>query len=116
MSKMRRCKNKYCRKLITPASHMVYCGAHNAQLWKERHPINYHYNKLKYRAKERGHSFTLTLAKFTELWNQGLRENHGKNGASLSIDRIRTGEGYHDGNVRLLTLSENSRRKFVPYF
>jgi len=51
-----------------------------------------------------------------ELWNQGLKDNHGKGAGFLSIDRIRNSDGYSDTNVQLLTLSQNVRKNFVPYF
>lgn len=34
----------------------------------------------------------------------------------MSINRIQNSRGYFDDNVEFLTLSENSRRRFVPYF
>ena len=111
-----KCATKFCRGLITEAGHSPYCGKCRARRWREKHPVAYAYNKLKYRAKERGHQFTLTRERFAELWNGGLSANHGKTKFSLCVDRIRPREGYHDGNVRLITLSENSRLRFVPFF
>lgn len=111
-----KCRTKRCRGRTSKSQHSPYCPACRAHRWKLRSPVGYHYNKLKFRAKERGHTFTLTRAKFEQLWLTGLRENHGKTKFSLTIDRIRNHEGYHDDNVQLLTLSENARKRFVPYF
>lgn len=75
----------------------------------------YYFNKLRYRARERGHSFSLTIDQFATLWN-GKGILNGKTRHSLSFHRIINSQGYHFGNVELRTLSENSRMKYVPYF
>lgn len=111
-----KCRTKACRGRLLASRHSVYCSKCDARRWKEMHPVNYHFAKLRNRAKERGHKFTLTKEKFAELWNGGLAKNHGKTAFSLCVDRIDPAGGYRDDNVRLLTLSENSRRQFVPFF
>lgn len=111
-----KCRTKFFRGLVLKSGHSPYCAKCRHRRWKAAHPVSYHFNKLKYRAIERGHHFALSRDKFAELWNEGLRESHGKTKFSLCIDRKRNNEGYTDENVRLLTLSENSRRQYVPYF
>ena len=37
-------------------------------------------------------------------------QGKGKTKESFSIDRINNDEGYHIGNIRILTLSNNSRK------
>lgn len=113
--KPKRCKTKRCRKPVLPSGRSPYCSRCRARHWRDRHPISYFFAKLRYRAKERGHLFTLTREQFTDLWQQkGL--NGGKTKFSLSFHRIINSEGYHHGNLELRTLSENSRLKYVPYF
>ncbi len=116
MVRTMKCRTPRCRGRTSKSQHSPYCPACRAQRWKERSPVGYHFNKLKFRAKERGHAFTLTRARFEFLWLSGLSQNHGKHKFALSIDRIKNDEGYHDSNVRLLTLSQNARRNFVPFF
>jgi len=87
-----------------------------ARRWKEKHPVSYYYHKLRTSARRRGKAFSLSRKRFEELWLSGLAQNHGRTAMSLSIDRINDKRGYHDDNVRLLTLSFNSRRRFVPFF
>lgn len=68
------------------------------------------YGKLRRRAKERGHSFSLTLEEYTRLWHEsGYGEKRGKTAKSLSIHRIDETKGYEAGNVTAISLSFNAR-------
>lgn len=111
-----KCKTKFCRGVSTRSGHSPYCSKCRARRWKEAHPIAYAFNKLRFRAKERGHSFGLTLYDFTDLWNKGLGVNRRRNGHCVSIDRIDPSRGYHADNVQIMTVSENARKRYVPYF
>jgi hypothetical protein len=77
--------------------------------------MEYAFAKLRSRAKERGREFTLTFAEYqafattTDYWAK-----RGKTKLSLSIDRIDDARGYHADNIRAVTLSFNSRRRFAP--
>lgn len=72
---------------------------------------------MKSHATERGHAFTLTYAyweKFCAETNYHLLKGREPN--SFTIDRKDETQGYHDGNIRILTHSQNVRRNYVPYF
>ena len=84
-------------------------------MFRENHPVQYFFNKLKQRARERGHEFSLTLEEFRMFFEQ-KGDRMGKTKDCLSFDRINPNEGYHAGNLRVITVSENIRRRFVPYF
>ena len=116
MKRTNHCQVKFCPGTLTPGCHSPYCAKHRTIFWREKFPAHYAFNNLRHRAKQRGHAFTLTRARFVELWNGGLAAFHGKTGHSLCVDRIKNEQGYSDDNVRLLTLSENSRRQSAPYF
>ena len=113
---MKRCTTTHCRGLVGPRDHSDKCPKCKAIQWKANHPVSYFFHKLRTSATRRGIAFTLSREKFAELWAGGLAAKHGKTKFSLSVDRKRNTEGYHDGNVQLLTLSENSRKQFVPHF
>jgi len=82
---------------------------------KTRDPYSTAFSKLKFRAKERGHAFTLTLTDYKELVDSfSYMAGRGKTGGALSLDRIDNLRGYERGNLRVITLAENSRRRFVP--
>lgn len=116
-SKFKKCETRYCRGVATKSGRSPYCAKCRSSRWRAKHPITAHFHDLRNRAKQRGHEFTLTLADYEQFWHSsGYAEKHGKTAASLSIDRIDPSKGYIPGNVRAITLSENSRRQFVPYF
>ena len=111
-----KCATKFCRGVATKSGHSCYCAKCRERRWKEAHPITYAFKKLRSRAAERGHAFHLSLAKFTELWNEGMGLIRGKTGHSMTIHRKNNNRGYFDDNVTFLTNSCNSRLRFVPFF
>lgn len=114
--RVHKCRTKFCRGISTPSSHSPFCGKCRARRWKAAHPIPYAWNKLKYRARERGHEFTLTVEDFAALWKDGLLQLRGRNGHCLSINRKDGRHGYHVWNVEIKTVSENARLRWVPFF
>ena len=111
-----KCRTPNCRGIPLKSGRSPWCAKCKAIRWKAAHPVSYFYHKLRTSANRRKILFLLSRDKFAELWNQGLAENHGKTKFCMSVDRVRNSEGYHDGNVQLLTLSENVRKRFVPFF
>lgn len=45
-----------------------------------------------------------------------MAANHGRTKFCLSVNRLNNDLGYADDNVELLTVSENARKRYVPYF
>lgn len=90
------------------------CPKHNWQRYKEKYPLRYAFQKLRARAAERGHAFTLTFEQYEQF---AIKTNYatlkGKSSQSLSVDRIDPKRGYHADNIRAITLRENSRRQFT---
>jgi hypothetical protein len=106
-----KCNTKFCRGRCLPSGKSCYCSKCRTRNWRDRHPVEYTFAKIRSRAKERGHAFTLTIDEFREfVARTDYMQRKGKTGASLSIDRIRNEEGYHRDNIRVLTLSENATR------
>lgn len=61
--------------------------------------------------------FTLKFEDYAKFWETtGYGRMHGRTAASLSIDRIDPNRGYEPGNIRALSVSENVRRRFVPFY
>lgn len=111
-----KCRTKFCRGKTAPHHHSPYCAKCRTRRFKAHHPEKYSYSKLRHRAAERGHEFKLSFNRFLTLWNQGLRDQHGKTPVSLTIHRVDDRRGYEDDNVTIVTLSANVRLKYVPYF
>lgn len=114
--KARKCATKLCRGLTTSGCHSPYCGKCRTRRWKAAYPAHEKFNNLRKRAKQRGHTFTMTREKYVELWDNWLKHNHGRAAWAFTIDRIKSSKGYSDDNVQVLTRSENSRKEYVPFF
>lgn len=111
------CKTKYCTK---PAGKGTkgFCYTCRSRNARKNNPVRASYENLRANTKRRGHEFTITF----EYFKQFCREydyiaNKGKTASSYSIDRINNEIGYVPGNLRVLTLSENSRKgtKILQY-
>lgn len=77
----------------------------------ERDPVRYCFINLKANAKKRGKEFTLTLEFFRQFCRAtNYIQNKGTTSESYSIDRIDNEKGYTPDNIRILTLSDNSKK------
>jgi hypothetical protein len=102
-----KCETKYCRN----TTDRKYCSTCRSQQSRQRNPIRYAYNNLKANAKRRGKEFTLTLSEFTYFCIQyDYIQGKGKTKTSFSIDRMENDKGYTKDNIRILTLSDNSKK------
>lgn len=111
-----KCATKFCRRLVHKTGKSPFCARCRSRRFKEKFPLKYSFNKLKQRARERGHAFNLTYDQYEKFAvESGYALDKGKQPTSLSIDRIEGSKGYEVGNIRVLTLSENTRKEFVNY-
>lgn len=113
-NKRRRCAEADCNRFAY--RNQSRCNVCRNLRYKLRNPIKYAFIKLRYRAKERGHEFTITIFDYACLWFGHYGSEKGKSSESLSLDRIDNSKGYVCGNLRVTTLAFNSRRQWVPYF
>lgn len=112
-----KCRTRNCRGCCTPGGKSPYCSRCRDRRFKAAHPIKWHYNSLKKHARLRGKPFSLTIEQFTKFaQNTDYVRLVGRSSLSLSIDRIENSLGYHIWNVRGVTLRENLRKQWVPYF
>jgi hypothetical protein len=89
------------------------CNTCRSRDYAARNPLRIVWLNIKKSAKRRGKEFSLTYERVVELATEAgyvLGNNRHANG--LSFDRIKTGIGYTDSNMRVLTLSENSAREY----
>jgi len=93
------------------------CHKCRSRLFKKHHPESYFFNLLRVNARRRGKEFLLTIQEFRKFCaDTGYLDKKGKNGSSLSIDRINVNKPYSLENIQALTLSENSsKRNHVDY-
>lgn len=115
-----KCQTTYCRKKAHRHSNGYltnYCLPCTTRRYKAKHPFQYHYNAFRGNARRRGKDFTITLEEYKQFaLAQGLFSPTGVKYPNRSIDRIDQSRGYHLDNIQVLTLSENSRKRFVDYY
>jgi hypothetical protein len=94
-----------------PNSHQL-CGRHHKELWRLRNPVHAAYDNLRASAQKRKIVFTLTLAHFREVIEPtAYMDEKGTTRYRLHIDRIVTADGYVDGNIQVLTCTENVQKE-----
>jgi len=107
-------KNGFCKayrcKCPRPAKDTL-CRKHRHRYNKEANPLAYVYGILKSNARRRGKPFTITVEDFREFCEEtNYLERRGKSGKDMSIDCKIQSLGYVKGNIRAISLSENSRK------
>jgi len=84
------------------------CGK---KAWRKKYPIKAAYQTLKYNAKRRGKTFTITFEYFKAFcFVTNYHKKRGKRKDCYSVDRINPELGYIEGNIRSITVSDNVRR------
>lgn len=113
--KSKRCQTKRCRGFAYGNCRSQYCSKCRTRRWKEKNPLKYCFNKLRNRAKERGHEFKLAFEEYCEF---ALKTDYfklkGRTKYALSIHRKDDTKGYEKDNIEALTLSENIKLRFAP--
>ena len=105
-----KCQTHYCKNNSVKGRN--YCHKCRMRKYKEKHPLAYLFNTLKGNAKRRKKEFSLTLEQFKKFCEDfGYMEGKGKNAFSMSIDRIRSEEGYNINNIQILSLSDNTKKQ-----
>lgn len=102
-----RCTNKHKPK-------DKYCAKHRKRKEKETNLVGVTFWNLKSNAKRRNKDFNLTLDEFKifcERTNYLKLKGRVKNKAS--IDRIDPNKGYSLDNINILTVSENSKKRYT---
>jgi len=106
-----KCKNK-------PKKHSRYCYKCLSRQYRERNPMKAAYYLLRSNAKRRGHEFNLTFDEFKLFcYKTDYIVGKGRTKESYSIDRIDPRIGYTYSNLRMLTVSDNSKKgaKILQY-
>jgi len=90
----------------------IICYKCKTKLYRLRHPVNFYYNQLKKGSKRRCIKFTLTLDQFEQFcFDTNYIQKVEKCADGYSLDRIDVKKGYEFGNLQVLTLSENSKKR-----
>jgi hypothetical protein len=117
--RMDECATRFCRgtthrthrKKDGSYSYNRHCGKCLSRREKERNPLRYFFRRLRNRARERGHEFTLAFEEWTRFCTEhDLLARRGKTATSLSVDRKKSSLGYSYDNIQPMTLSENGAK------
>jgi hypothetical protein len=99
------CKSKPCAKK------KGLCHKHYAIHRRIQDPVYDRYVNFKGNALRRCKDFKITLEQFREWCNEtGYIIKRGYRGKNCTVDRIRNCEGYHIGNIQLITNMANIRK------
>lgn len=106
------CKTNFCRKAAKRGN---YCYSCLVRRYKKNNPERYAYATQKSNALARGHAFTVSF----EYWlrfvqKTGYMAGRGITRTSLHVDKIIDELGYVEGNLQVLTNSQNVR-KYLGY-
>lgn len=107
------CATPFCRNKRGEQRRICYkC---TKRRYRARHPMKEAFFNLRNNAGKRGHKFTLTFEDFKQFCQDtGYMEKRGRSKTKASIDRKDETKGYEPGNIRILTVSQNSRRRYNP--
>ena len=115
-----KCNTKYCRK--PKAKNNNFCWSCIKKKYKAKHPLRYCYLVLRSNARRRGKKFTITMKQFVRWAKKvnykpvGEKPSYPDFKSRPSVDRKIDELGYQDGNLQLLTVSDNSKKRHgVPF-
>lgn len=90
---------------------MRISNSEKSRRYRAKNPIRYAYHNLKSNSKRRGKEFDLTFEQFKEFcYKTNYIQGKGITKDSYSIDRKDNDKGYTIDNIRILTVSENSKK------
>ena len=114
----RKCATKRCAGVVASrACKTNKCPKCNWKIYVKNNPLGAAFKTIRNHAKERNKEFTLTISQFKAFAEKtDYLKRKGKTSLSLQIDRVDDTKGYHFWNIQGITLRENTRKKFVPYF
>lgn len=115
-----RCRNAPRNLSDHPRSTQL-CGSHAKEQWRLNNPVHCAFDNLRASARKRKIPFSLTFDQFKAvILPTRYMDDKGKTRLCMHIDRKESTRGYEDGNIQVLTCTENvqkenaeRRQKFV---
>jgi len=92
-----------------------FCFKHKREYQKINNPLRYWFDVLRQNARRRKKEFTLTIEEFKDFCEkENYLEFKGRsNAGNYTIDRRNDKLGYTFSNIFVLTLSQNSRKRWI---
>lgn len=111
------CQVKFCNRISSKGKghgRGLTCMTCRSRIGRANDPIRACYKAVENKARRRKIPFTLTYGHFEELClRTGYHLDRGREGKDMHLDRIDALKGYEDGNVQVMTASENTRKSHV---
>lgn len=112
--KLKRCVVAFCSNKAGNDGKFRFCYKHHREHQKYENPLRYWFDVLRQNAKYRKKEFDLTIDEFRIFCERtDYLQLKGRNGGSITIDRKDNRVGYTFGNIQVLTLSQNSRKRWI---
>lgn len=106
-----RCKGAP-RNLSDHPTSTQLCGSHAKQQWRLNNPVHCAFDNLRASARKRKIAFTLTFDQFkAAILPTRYMDEKGKERFCLHIDRKDSTRGYEEGNIQVLTCTENVEKE-----
>lgn len=106
-----KCATPRCKNLRYKARRSHYCCTCISRKLTRRDPVKKAYWNMRGTARRRGIEFTISLDYFRAFCLQyDYTGRRGRKATSATIDRVDSKLGYVEGNIQLLSLSENVRK------
>lgn len=117
-TKLHHCLTSRCRRTVDKKKEKSpYCWRCRFKIRMTNNPLRYWFGSLRRTARRRGKEFSLTFERYKEF---AIKTDYarlkGRSSLSLSIDRIDNSKGYTDDNIQCLSIRENVRKQFVPFW
>lgn len=106
-----RCRNAP-RNLSDHPTSTQLCGSHAKEQWRLNNPVHCAFDNLRASARKRKIPFSLTFDQFKAvILPTRYMDDKGKTRFCLHIDRKESTRGYEDGNIQVLTCTENVQKE-----
>lgn len=104
-----KCAESYCSNETVQRR---YCNTCRSRRMKDNNLVGYLFNVLKQHARERSILFLLSLPHYELVVTRSdYLTKRGRGAEDLTIDRIIPELGYIDGNIQVLTNSDNVKKR-----
>ena len=89
-------------------------GTESKRLWRLKNPMKAAYQTMKYNATRRGVPFEISFEYFRRFaFKTRLLTKRGRTPESFCVDRIDNERGYIEGNLAVLTFSDNGYKGYL---
>ena len=110
-------KSRVCKSCTNKAAlNRTECWACSRRRHRKNNPFKYAFWDLKFNAKRRGIPFSITLDQFKVFCEKfEYMTKGGRTKQCYSIDRDKVDVGYEIGNLKMIPVSANSRKRWLEY-